>query len=268
MDIVVNGIRLQYIELGSGYPIICIHGNGLNRDLWRHLIPELCRQYRAIAYELRGAGKSEAPTKPGVTITSENHVNDLTAFMDALEIKKAAVVAQGLGSFVALQLAVEHPGRVEAMIVVNTAPRVPTTLIEQIQKWVKTAEKEGMEPLVDTAMKRWFLESFRRAHPDVIQRYQAMYAANPPMGYAANCRGIIQFDLTSELYRVKCPTLIVCGEQDKATTPQDHKAIAEKITNSKLVIIPGASHTVPEEQATELNRITLEFLDQNIISVN
>ena len=264
MDIVADGIRLQYIESGNGYPVICIHGNGLNRELWRHLMPEISKEYRAIAYELRGAGKSEAPGRLGVTITNDDHTKDLEALMDVLNIEEAAIVAQGLGSFVALQLATDHPERVGAMVVVNTAPKVPTTLVEQIQRWAETAEKEGMESLVDVAMRRWFLESFHREHPDVIQRYRAIYAANPPMGYAANCRGIIQFDITPKLHRIKCPSLIVSGAEDKATPPEGHEIIAERITGSKLVIVPNASHTVPEEQVAEFNRVTLEFLDQNV----
>ena len=77
MDIIANGIRFQVIESGSGYPVICIHGNGLNRLLWRHLAPELNRQYRTIAHELRGMGKSETVGKPGSTFTVKDHADDL-----------------------------------------------------------------------------------------------------------------------------------------------------------------------------------------------
>lgn len=53
MDAIANGVRLQYIESASGYPVICMHGNGLNRDLWIHLMPELIKKYRAIVYAFR-----------------------------------------------------------------------------------------------------------------------------------------------------------------------------------------------------------------------
>ena len=86
--------RFQVIESGSGYPVICIHGNGLNRELWRHLVPQLSEKFRTVVYELRGMGKSESVSKPGSKITVEDHADDLGAVMDALEIEQAAIVAK------------------------------------------------------------------------------------------------------------------------------------------------------------------------------
>ena len=91
-----------------------------------------------------------------------------------------------------------------------------------------------------------------------------MAASNPPMGYAANFRGMLQYDLTSELREIKCPTLVVAGAEGKTLPVADHKILAEKISNSKLVIVQHASQSVPEEQPGEFNRMTLEFLSQNI----
>ena len=265
MDVIANGVRLQYIESGSGYPVICMHGNGLNRQLWRHIMQELSKKYRAITYELRGMGKSETPGKPGLTITIEDHAKDLEGFMDALNIKEAAIVAHAFGSLVAMRFAVDHPERVKAMVLVDTTPKVGGKTQERIPKWIEIIEKEGEEPLLDQTMERWFVESFRREHPDIIKLYRDMVASNPPMGYAANFRGVLLCDITDELHEIKCPTLVVGGAEDRGSTPPEtHELIAGKIPNSKLVIVPNASHTVPEEQTKEFNRVTLEFLSQNI----
>ena len=207
MDVIANGVRLQYIESGSGYPVICLHGNGLNRELWRHLMSELSKKYRAFVYELRGMGKSETPGKPGLTITNEEHAKDLEGFMDALNIKEAAIVAHAFGAFVSMRFAIDHPKRVRAMVVVGTSAKMKGKTLEGIPKWIEIIEKEGEEPLLDQTMERWFVESFRREHPEVIKLYRDMVAANPPMGYAANFRGILQYNLMPELHKIKCPTL-------------------------------------------------------------
>ena len=264
MDILANGIRLQYIESGSGYPVICMHGNGLNRDLWRYLTPELNKKYRAIVYELRGMGKSETPGKPGATITNEDHAKDLKGLMDALNIKEAAIVAHAFGAFVSMRFAIDYAERVSAMVVVGTSAKLGGKTREGIPKWIEITEKEGVEPLLDETMERWFVESFRREHPEVIKLYRDMFAANPPMGYAANYRGILQYDLIPELHKIKCPTLVVSGAEDESTPTGDHEIIVKKIPNSKLVIVPKTSHTVPEEEVEGFNRMTLEFLNQNI----
>ena len=124
VDIVANGIRLQYFESGTGYPVVCIHGNGLNREMWRHLVPALSQRYQAIAYDLRGMGKSEAPGRRGVTYTNEDHGEDLEGFLDALDIDQAAFVAHAFGGFVAMRVAIDRPERVSAMVLVNTSAKM------------------------------------------------------------------------------------------------------------------------------------------------
>jgi 3-oxoadipate enol-lactonase len=121
-----------------------------------------------------------------------------------------------------------------------------------------------MGPLIEEAMDRWFVEPFKKANPAIIDLYRRMVGANPPMGYAANCRGIIDYDIRELLSSIRCPTLVMTGESDRSTPPQDHELIAKRIPHSKFVVIRGASHTVAEEQPEEFNRITIEFLDQHI----
>ena len=233
--------------------------------MWRHLIPKLNQKYRAIAYELRGMGKSEAPGKQGVTYTNEDHAKDLEALLDALNISQAAIVAHAFGGFVAMRVAIDRPERVSTMVIVNTSAKLESSTVSKMAPGrATTVEIEGMEPLLDNAMARWFTERVHREHPEVIQFYREMLGANPPMGYAANARGIPLIDLRDKLNTIQCPTLVVVGKEDKATPPRENKMIAERIPGAQLVVVPNASHTVPEEQADEFNRMTLGFLDQNI----
>ena len=117
-----------------------------------------------------------------------------------------------------------------------------------------------MEGLVEKAIERWFVKPFRTANPEIIQLYREMIGANPPLGYAANGRGIMEYDLADEVHRISCPTLLISGESDYSTPVQDHQYLAARIAQSELKIVPRASHTVPEEQAAEFNRMALDFL--------
>ena len=123
-----------------------------------------------------------------------------------------------------------------------------------------------MEPLVDAAMTRWFSEEVHRERPEIIQLYREMYTANPPMGYAANARGIGQINLLPELNKIQCPTLLLAGKDDRSTPSTDAELIADAIPHARLIVVPGTSHTVPEEQSDECNRMILEFLSQNVPS--
>ena len=263
MDIIANGIRLRYIESGRGHPVVCIPGNGLSTGMWRHLIPELSHRYRVISYELRGMGNSEAPGRRGVTYTNEDHAKDLEALLDVLNIRQAAIVAHAFGGFVAMRVAIDRPERVASMVLVNTSAKMESSTASEFHRWVTTSETQGMDPLLDGAMVRWFVERVHREHPEVIQFYREMLHGNPPMGYAANSRGIAQLDLRDELRTIRCPTLVVAGKEDWSTPPEEHELIAARVPGAQLAVVPSTSHTVPEEASEEFNRMTLEFLDQN-----
>ncbi|MBI3978509.1 MAG: alpha/beta fold hydrolase [Chloroflexi bacterium] len=262
MDTIANGVRLHYVEAGSGPAVVCIHGLGLNTGVWRHLMPELSRRYRAIAYDLRGMGKSEAPGRRGVTNTAEIHADDLAGFLDALGIQQAAIVAHAFGAFGAMVFAAARPERISALAVVNTSAQMGEPGSSQGLYRAATAELDGMAPLLDVGMARWFVERVHREQPEVIRFYREMLGSTPPMGYAASARALPKLDLRPLLGQVRCPTLVVAGEQDWSTPPSHHEVIARAIPGAQFVVVQSASHTVPEEQPEEFNRLTIGFLDR------
>lgn len=264
MDLIANRTRFWFTEYGEGKPLILIHGNGLSRILWRHFIPEASKHYRVIVYELRGMGESETIGKPGQIFTMKDHAEDLAAIMDVLGIKKAGIVAHAMGGFVSMQFAALYPERVSAMVVYSTSARVEGNTKQRLPKWVEIVEREGnLDSLLDETMVRWLTESFRKEHPDVEDLYRKMVAANPAMGYVANCRGIIEYDIIDQLKNITCPTLAITGESDPSTPQKDHELIVSKIPNATLAVVKNASHTVSEEQPEEFNRLTLEYLQKN-----
>lgn len=140
--------------------MICIHGNGLNRELWRHLVPELSQGNRAVVYELRGMGLSESVERPRSTVTVKDHADDLAAVMDLLEIDRATVVAHAFGGFPAMQLAIDRSERISALIMTCTSARMKGATREVIPYWIETAETVGMGPLVESGLERWFTPHF------------------------------------------------------------------------------------------------------------
>ena len=264
VEIIINNARFQVTDSGSGVPVICIHGNGLNRDLWRHLTPLPAQKYRTVVYELRGMGESESVDQPGGKITVQDHADDLSALMEALGLEHSAIVAHGFGGFPAMQLAIDEPHRISALIMACTSARMEGATPKAIPYWIETAENVGMGPLVEAGLERWFVAPFREAHPEIMDLYREMIGNNPPLGYAANARGILEYDIRDQLFRIQCPTLLVSGEADWSTPTDDHRLIAERVSNAELVVVRNASHTVPEEQPEEFKQIVLGFLDQHV----
>jgi 3-oxoadipate enol-lactonase len=263
MEIVVNGIRLHYTDTGTDLPpIILMHGLGLNMEVFRHQIPTFSKQYRVISYDLRGMGKSEFAGPRGITYPFALHAMDLEELLDALGIRQTTIVAHAFGGMVAMQLAIRQPERPTALLLANTTAKLGEPGMSQALYRSAKAELDGMEPLLDTAMSRWFYPEFHRKHPDVIELYRKILGSTSPLGYAANARALWGLDMLNDLAQIQCPTLVLAGENDWSTPPAHHQEIAERIPNARFVVVKDASHTLPEEQPEEFTRLTLEFLNQ------
>ncbi len=265
MDLIARRTRFWFTEYGEGEPVICVNGNGCDRITWRSFAAEASRHFRVIIYEIRGTGESETVGRPGVKFTMKDHAEDLAAIMDVLGIKKAALVGHALGGFISMQFAALYPERVSAVSVFCSSARIGGKTKKRCPEWAATVEREGStNSLLDETMERWFTAAFRKAHPEVEELYRKMYAANPPMGYAANCRGVGELDIVDQLPKIKCPLLIIAGELDASTPVEDSELILKNVAQSEMAIIKGASHFASEEQPEEFNRLNIEYLKKHI----
>jgi esterase len=117
-DARVNGIRLYYEEHGDGAPIACIHGGGSSALMWGGAVERLSRLGRVIAYDRRGCARSERPARYERTTVAEQ-ADDAAALLDALDAAPAVVIGRSYGGAVAIDLALRHPGRVRALVLLE-----------------------------------------------------------------------------------------------------------------------------------------------------
>jgi pimeloyl-ACP methyl ester carboxylesterase len=117
-DVVVNGVRLHHEERGEGAPILCVHGGGSSALLWEDALPPLARLGRVIAYDRRGCSRSERP-EPYARTTVAEQADDAAALLEALEAGPAVVIGRSYGGAVAVDLALRHPTRVCALVLLE-----------------------------------------------------------------------------------------------------------------------------------------------------
>lgn len=238
----VNGTAYDLTGPEDAPAIVLIHGLGLNRQItWDGLMPELAARYRVLRYDLLGHGQSAIPDGE-VTLTALS--KQLVKLMDHVQIDRAALVGFSLGGMINRRTALDHPGRVSALAILNS----PHERAPEAQKLYEDAAREsasgGPEVTVDAALLRWFTDAFRVSHPEVVDQTRQIVVANDSGNYAAH-RYVLAAGVT-ELIRpslpIKAPTLVLTCEHDSGSTPAMSWAIAHEMQDARVEIIPDLRH--------------------------
>lgn len=256
-----DGIRLHYEVLGrANAPVVLmIQGLGADKHGWDMQRIPLALQYRVIAFDNRGAGRSD---KPFTDYSLEQMADDAIAVLDAAGADRAHVVGASMGGALAQIIGLKYPERVISLTLACTACRNHLWRRELLQSWATTATERGMSAMTREAA-RWVIgpRSFRRLLP-AFGWLGPFGMSRPAHGFAAQVRAILDVDesMAEQLAQVGAPTLVVVGNQDILTPRGDSEEIADRMPNAELVVISGAAHGLMVEHASTFNKVLLEFL--------
>ena len=258
MKITANGISVNYtLEGPAGAPVVTMsHSLATDLSMWDPTVPALSG-FRVLRYETRGHGKTEAPKG---AYTLDQLADDALALLKALGITRTHWVGLSMGGMIGQTLALKAPQVFASLSLCDTSSRVPSEAGPQWAERIKTAQTQGMEPLVEGTLARWFTEPFRKSRKDVIDKVAAMIRNTPTAGYAGCCAAISTLDVTDKISAIKIPTIAIVGEDDPGTPVAAHKVINEKIAGSTLVILKSAAHLSNMEQPEAFNRALSGFL--------
>jgi 3-oxoadipate enol-lactonase len=169
-------------------------------------------------------------------------------------------VGLSMGGMIGQTLALKAPEVFLSLALCDTSSRIPAEAKPLWAERIKTAESQGMEPLVEPTLQRWFTEPFRKSRKDVIDKVATMIRTTPPAGYAGCCAAISQLDLTDRIGAIKIRTIAIVGEDDPGTPVAAHKVIQEKIAGCRLEILKSAAHLANMEQPEAFNKALTGFL--------
>lgn len=247
------------LEGPSGAPVVTLtHPLGVTLALWDDHVAALTTRYRVLRYDVRGHGGSEIPPGP---YTLEQMAGDLFELLDALGIAETHFVGVSMGGLIGMTAALTRPSRITSLVLCDTTACYGLSVRPMWEDRIRVAESEGMTTaLVDRTMAIWFTEAFRTRHVDSVERIAAMLRKSDPRGYAAAIRAIGFVDLTERIDAIRCPALVVVGEQDPGTPPAMARVIHERIPGSELLVIPGAMHCAVVEDSDRFLPALLDFL--------
>jgi pimeloyl-ACP methyl ester carboxylesterase len=253
----VNGARLYYESMGEGPAVVLLHGGLVDSRLWDAQMRPLSKRFRVVRYDIRGYGRSPAPAG------EYSPVEDLRALLDHLKIEKATLVGLSLGGIVAADFALEHPARVERLVLVAAGLRgakLPPD--EAAANARRVAASEGTGRYFEEFLKSDMLAGVRRRRPAAREAMRRMMVEN----YKADAyirAGLPQSPeppTAQRLGQIKAPTLVVVGGLDARNAQDVAAMLAAGIPGARKVVIPGASHHPPVETPKEFNRVLLDWL--------
>jgi 3-oxoadipate enol-lactonase len=248
-------IRLHHRVSGlPGRPTVVVGGSlGSTLASWEPQLAALSADFRVIAYDHRGHGGSPAPAGP---YSIEDLALDVLALLEEYQVARAHVVGLSLGGMVAQVIAAQQPQRVDRLVLLATSAH------SDGQSWTERAaivRASGTEAIADAAVGRWLTASYRLAHPAVTAGLRDMLVSIDDEGYAGCCEAIADMDLRPGLSRIRAPTLVLAGAEDPSMPPEQMRELANEISDSRFVIVPGA-HVPTIEHPDTVTRLLLEHL--------
>jgi pimeloyl-ACP methyl ester carboxylesterase len=230
-NILANDIRLYYEEIGSGAPVLCIHGTSSSALVWGDALAPLAEVGRVITYDRRGHTRSERPHPYEVTSVAE-HAADAAALLEGLRAAPAVVIGRSYGGEIALELALQHPAMVAALVLLEPAvlglSASAASFVEPLTRQVLQMSTQSPHAVAETFLRAVAGDAVWEAFPRPLKE---MFAENGP-AIAAEFRGGYWDVTLDSLKTVQVPALLVMSEE----SPQPFREVAEAITAA----IPGA----------------------------
>lgn len=255
-------MQLAFTDEGPGPAVVLLHGFPLGRRMWQEQFSQIGSMYRVIAPDLIGHGDSPAPDGD---YTIDGMADDVVELLDTLGIDTPVVVGGlSMGGYVALSLVARYPERVRALMLMDTRAAADTPEAaakrEELAQAVMAAGHAG--PAIEAMLPRLFAKSTLERRPDLVASLRKLMERNTARGVVGALRALASRpDRRGDLSAIRVPTLVMVGEEDAITTPEEAMGMADAIPGARLEVIPSAGHMAPYENPSVANGVMLRLLD-------
>lgn len=256
----VGGASLHVEEYGAGPPLLLLGGLGASTLLWFRQIDALRRRFRVVAPDNRGAGRSDAPPGP---YTIALLAADALAVLDALGIERAHVLGASMGGYIAQELALAHPDRVDRLVLACTTMGGPDGVAPEpgvLEAFFAT----DVDPAAH--LRRLYglfaAPEWLRTHAALVDGFIAhrLRTPTPSHAFAAQAEAAGAFDASTRLAGLRVPTLVLHGTDDRVVPAANAQRLAAAVPGALLQLIPGTGHVFFQEQPEAFNAAVERFL--------
>ena len=262
ISININNLSVSYNDHGpdDAPVIIFIHGFPLNKSMWDIQVEALKENYRVIAYDIRGHGKSDAGIDE---FFIELFVLDLLRLMEKLKIEKSMLCGLSLGGYIALNAVLKYPDRFDGLILNDTQCIADTPEIKENRCIaIINIKEKGVEQYADESVKKLFASESFTKKKNAITEVKDMIISTTKQSLCNTLHALAERKETcDQLPEINIPVLIMVGNEDKITPIAAAQLMHERILNSKLEIIQHAGHLSNLENPTAFNTHLVKFLE-------
>ena len=260
LSVAVNGATISYEDTGgSGMPVIFIHGFPFSKSTWKPQIEFLKKQYRVIAYDIRGFGSSTL----GDEVTSiDLFATDLVQFMDVLKISKAVVCGLSMGGYILMNAVSRFPERFEAIILSDTQCIADSNEArEKRNQTIDQIEAKGLKEFAEAYVKNMFTVQTLENKKEVVEEVKQIILATSPQSITATLKALAhRRESCTLLKHVSVPALIICGKEDTVTPLSQSELLFNTLGDAQLHTIDNAAHLSNLEQPKIFNEHIHNFL--------
>jgi len=255
----IGDAEIYYEEHGKGEPVLLVSGLGGTAAYWKANLPALSAKYRVILHDHRGAGQS---THSKIRYSVDQMTDDLVRLMDHLKIDKAHLVGHSTGGAIGQTMALKHPQRLKSLVLFATWTKADFFFRHLFSVRRDLLTKVGKEAYVKGATLFLFPPWWIQKNEKMLAEREALTIQHfPPVEVVASrIDGIVAFDRSAELGRIKAPTLVLCARDDAITPAYFSEELAKLVPGAKLQILPEGGHCASECALEAFNRAVLDFL--------
>lgn len=258
MIVRASGIDVVYDDVGTGEPLLFLHGFPHSRALWTPQLTALGDRARCIVPDLRGFGGTSA----AAPYSMDQYSDDAAALLDALHIERAVVCGLSMGGYIAFALWRRHRSRVRALVLADTrASADDESTRAKRTELIAAARAHGARAVADASITGMIGRSTRDKNPSLVDGMYDMLVSAPVDGIIGALEAMIaRPDSTPTLATIDVPTLIIVGEEDVLTPERDARLMHHAIAGSRLEVLEGAGHASNYERPAAFNHVLSEFL--------
>jgi aminoacrylate hydrolase len=255
----IGEAEIYFEEHGKGEPVLLVSGLGGVGVYWKPNLAALSAKYRAIVHDHRGAGQS---THSKIKYSVDQMTDDLVRLMDHLKIESAHLVGHSTGGAIGQTMALKHPQRVKRMVLFATWTKADFFFRHLFSVRRDVLTKIGKEAYVKAGTLFLYPPWWIQKNEKMIAEREALSVQHfPPVEVVASrIDGIVAFDRSAELGRIKTPTLVLCAKDDAITPAYFSEELAKLIPGAQLQILEGGGHCASEAAPDQFNKAVLDFL--------